>query len=44
MMAVGLYCLYGSRFPPNAVQMASSTSQFAAAIAWDDNNEPLPGS
>ena len=28
-----LYCLNGPRFPLNAVRMASSTSQFAAAIA-----------
>ena len=41
---VGLYCLYGARFPLDAVWMASSTSWFAAAIAWDgieDDNEPL---
>ena len=39
-----LYCLNGPRFPLNAVRMASSTSQFAAAIAQDgieDDNEPL---
>ena len=41
---VRLYCWYGPRYPPDAVQMASSTSQFAAAIALDgieDDNEPL---
>jgi len=41
---VGLYCLYGARFPLDAVLMASSTSQFAAANTWDDiedDNEPL---
>ena len=30
---VGLYCPYDPRFPLDAVQMASSTSRFAAAIA-----------
>ena len=41
---VGLYFPYGARFPLDAVRMASSTSRFAAAIAWDgieDDNEPL---
>ena len=33
------YCPYGPRFPLDAVRMASSVSQFAAAIAWDDDNE-----
>jgi len=28
-------------FPPDAVWMASSTSQFAAVTAWDDDNKPL---
>ena len=30
---VRLYCLYGPRFPLDAIQMASSTSRFAASIA-----------
>jgi len=43
---VGLYCPYGPRFPLDTVWiwMASSTSRFVAAIAWDgieDDNEPL---
>jgi len=41
---IGLYCLYGPRFPSDVVRVASSTTQFAAAIAWDgieDDNEPL---
>ena len=41
---VRLYCPYGPHFPLDAVWMASSTSQFAAAIAYDgieDDNEPL---
>ena len=38
------YCPYGPRFPLDAIRMASSTSRFAAAIAYDgieDDNEPL---
>ena len=31
---VGLYCPHGAHFPLDAVWMASSTSQFAVAIAW----------
>lgn len=42
--AVGLYYPYGPHSPLNAVRMASSASQFAAAIAWggiEDDSEPL---
>jgi len=38
------YYPYGPRFPLDVVQMASSTSLFAAAIAWDgieNDNKPL---
>ena len=41
---IRLYCPYGPRFPLAAVRMASSTSRFAAVIAWDgieDDSEPL---
>jgi len=41
---VGLYCPYGTCFPLDVVWGGSSTSQFAAAIAWDgieDDNQPF---
>ena len=44
VQTVRLYCPCGPCFPLDAVRMASSTSRFAAAIAYEgieDDNEPL---